>query len=89
MDEPSHIISRGGEVDKKIEETIEFIQEREEMVGKGQNVRAHKELQIKHQKVDEKEIYGEPSCIIQGVTLEDGLQEVSIYSKRKIIKWVS
>ena len=77
VNEPSHTISRGGEVDKKIEETIEFIQERERMVGKGQHVRAHEELQIKHQKVDEKEIFGEPSCIVQGVTLEDGLQEVS------------
>ena len=40
-------------------------------------MRAHKELQMEHRKVDEKEIFGEPSCIIQGVTLEDGLQEVS------------
>ena len=45
VDEPSHIISRGGEVDEKIEETIEFIQEREMMIGKGQHVRAHKEIQ--------------------------------------------
>ena len=77
MDEPSHIISRGGEVDKKIKEMIEFFQERERMVGKGQHVRAHKELQMEHWKVDKKEIFGEPSCVIQGVIHEDGLQEVS------------
>ena len=46
VDEPSHIISQGGEVVKKIKEKIEFIQERERMVGKGQHVRAHKKLQI-------------------------------------------
>ena len=77
VDEPSLTISRGGGVDKKIEETIEFIQEKERMVGKSQHVKAREELQLKNQKVDEKEIFGEPSCKIQGVTLEDGLQEVS------------
>ena len=47
------------------------------MVGKGQQVRTHKELQMEHRKVDKKEIFGEPSCIIREVTHEDGLQEVS------------
>ncbi len=73
VDEPSHIISRVGEVDKKIEETIEFIQEKERMVGKSQHVRAHEELQMEPRKEVEKEIFGDPSCIIEVVTLEDGL----------------
>ena len=37
VDEPSHIISRVGEVDKKIEETIKLIQEGEETISKGKD----------------------------------------------------